>query len=105
LIKLLSNEKNIHNLIVTRGASGSILYNKAKKQFFYANGYANNITDKIGAGDAMLSLIAPCLKSKIDIDVSLLISSLAASQSIENFGNKFSIKKIDILKTLENILK
>ena len=63
-----------------------------KNKFFYADAYAKNIVDKIGAGDTMLSLIAPCLSSKIDIDVSLLISSLAA-QSVESIGNKNSIKK------------
>ena len=53
----------------------------------------------------MLALIAMCLKSKMDDDISLLISSLAAAKSIENYGNETSIKKIEILKTLENILK
>ena len=53
----------------------------------------------------MLSLIGPCLKSKIDSDTSLLISSLAAAQSVETIGNKNSLNKIKILKTLENILK
>ncbi len=105
LMKKLSNEKNIKNLIVTRGGKGSILYNKFESKFFYCDGYATSITDKIGAGDTMLSLIAPCLKKNIDFDTSLLISSLAAAQSIENYGNKYSIKKLDILKTLENIFK
>ena len=105
LIKKLSGHKNINNLIVTRGGKGSILYNKRKNKFFYCDGYATNITDKIGAGDTMLSIIAPCIKSNIDNDISLLISSLAAAQSIENFGNKYSIKKMSILKSLENILK
>ena len=105
LMKNLSKEKNIKNLIVTRGGKGSILLNKQKNKFFYADAYATNIVDKIGAGDTMLSLIGPCLKSKIDFDTSLLISSLAAAQSVENYGNKTSIKKLDILKTLENILK
>ena len=105
LMKKISNEKNIKNLIVTRGGKGSILYSKFKRKFFYCDGYATSITDKIGAGDTMLSIIAPCLKKNIDFDTSLLISSLAAAQSIENFGNKHSIKKLDILKTLENILK
>ena len=105
LIKNLSKEKNIKNLIVTRGGRGSVLFNKNKKKFFFGDAYATNIVDKIGAGDTMLSLIAPCLKLKIDINISLLISSLAAAQSVEDFGNKTSIKKLDILKSLENILK
>ncbi len=105
LMKKLSKEKKIQNLIVTLGGSGSILYNYKKNKIYYADAYAKNIVDKIGAGDTMLSLIAPCLNSKIDIDVSLLISSLAAAQSVENIGNKNSIKKVNILKNLENILK
>lgn len=105
LMKSLSYTKGIKNLIVTRGGQGSILFNKHKNKFFFADAYARNIVDKIGAGDTMLSLIAPCLKSKIDSNISLLISSLAAAQSVEDFGNKMSIKKIDILKSLDNLLK
>ena len=101
----LSKEKMIKNLIVTLGGKGSVLYNRKKNKYFYIDAYANNIVDKVGAGDTMLSLIGPCLKSKIDSDTSLLISSLAAAQSVETIGNKNSLNKIKILKTLENILK
>ena len=53
----------------------------------------------------MLSIIGPCLKSKLEIDITLLISSLAAAQSVETMGNKDTISKIKMLKTLENLLK
>ena len=105
LMRNLTKEKNIQNLIVTRGGDGATLYNKKNNKFFYVDAYANNIVDKIGAGDTMLSLIGPCIKSKIDSDTTLLISSLAASQSVESMGNRYSINKITILKTLENFLK
>ena len=52
----------------------------------------------------MLSVIGLCLKSKL-IVISLLISSLAAAQSVGSIGNKNTIKKLKILKTLESILK
>ena len=104
-MKNLSKEKKIDNLIVTRGGKGSIMFNRKKNKFSSSDAYATNIIDKIGAGDTMLALIAMCLKSKMDDDISLLISSLAAAKSIENYGNETSIKKIEILKTLENILK
>ena len=41
----------------------------------------------------------------MDKDIALLLSSLAASQSVESLGNKNTISKLKILKTLENILK
>ena len=84
---------------------GSILFNKSSNKYYYSEAYAEKIIDKIGAGDTMLSVIGPCIKSNMDFDISLLVSSLAAAQSVESMGNKNSINKIKILKTLENILK
>ena len=53
----------------------------------------------------MLSLIGPCLKTKVDYETTLLIGSLAAAHSVETIGNKDTIDKINFLKTLDNILK
>ena len=61
--------------------------------------------DKIGAGDAMLSLMSLCLQAKLNNDFSLLFGSLAAAQSVESIGNQHSINKSSILKSLENMLK
>ncbi len=105
LMKKLSLEQNIENLVVTRGTDGSILYNKKDKKFNLCAAYAKNSVDKIGAGDAMLSIIALCLKSGFDRDLALLTASLAAAQSVETIGNKEPVNKTKILKTLENILK
>ncbi len=105
LIKKLSLDQNVNNLVVTRGTSGAILYNKKDKKFNLCAAYAKNSVDKIGAGDAMLSIIALCLKSGFDRDLALLTASLAAAQSVETIGNKEPVNKTKILKTLENILK
>ena len=45
-----------------------------------------------------------CLYNKVDINLSLLISSLAAAQSVNTIGNKESISKVKLLKELEHIL-
>ena len=61
--------------------------------------------DKVGAGDALLALLSACLCSKIDETVSLLIASLAAAQSVKTIGNKESINKTQIVKSLQSIIK
>ena len=53
----------------------------------------------------MLSVIGLCLKNKIDLDLSLLLSSLAAAQSVKTMGNKKSLDKISLIKSLEHLLK
>ena len=45
------------------------------------------------------------LETKINNDLTLLIASLAAAQSVETIGNKEVINKIKILKSIEHLLK
>jgi len=105
LMKKLSKQQKIKNLVVTRGESGSIFYSHEEKKFNYCDAFIKTAVDKIGAGDAMLSIIALCLKSGFDKELALLISSLAGAQSVNTIGNKDSINKTKILKSLEHILK
>ena len=105
LMKKLSYQQKINNVIVTRGKEGALFYNKKNNKYNSSQAYADSVVDKIGAGDAMLSIIALCLKSGFTRELSLLIGSLAAAQSTETIGNKDSVNKIKILKTLEHLLK
>ncbi len=98
-------DQKISNLIVTRGSLGSILLDKKSKKFYYSDAFAKQAVDKIGAGDAMLSLIALSLKAGFSKEFSLLLSSMAGAQSVEEIGNKKSIQKAKILKAIEHILK
>ena len=104
LMRKLTSERKIKNLIVTKGKDGSIIYNSQEKKFDYCPALANNDIDKIGAGDAMLSIAALCLNSNLDRNLSLLLGSLAAAQSVESIGNK-KIDKFKILKSLDNFIK
>ena len=105
LIKKLSKDQKIKNLIVTSGKKGATLYNLKENNFLFSDALAKKIVDKIGAGDAMLGLIALCLKSGVDKSLSLLVGSLAASYSTETIANKEPITKIKMLKGIEHLLK
>jgi len=105
LMKKLSAQQKINNLVVTRGKQGALLYNKKFNKFNSCEAYARTVVDKIGAGDAMLSIVVLCLKNGFSRELSLLVGSLAAAQSTETMGNKESVNKTRILKTLEHMLK
>jgi sugar/nucleoside kinase (ribokinase family) len=90
--------------VVTQGSCGSFLYEKNKNTFYKSGAFAKIALDKVGAGDAMLSILSISLYKKIDINLALLISSLAAAQSVRTIGNKFSISKNTLLKELEHFL-
>ena len=105
LMRLLSQKQLIDNLIVTRGDSGSLMYDKRKNKFFECEAFATRVIDKVGAGDTMLSLISVMLRANIDKNLALLSASLAAASSVESQGNSESIKKINIIKSIEHLIK
>ena len=99
----LKKKSKASNVLVTKGKDGAILIHKNK--IFECPGFANNVVDKIGAGDAMLALISCSLKSGFDPDLSLFIGSLAAAQSVETIGNSVPVDKLKLIKTFRHALK
>ena len=104
-MKILSKRITAKLLIVTSGQDGLTLYDKKNNKFLYCPAYASRIIDKIGAGDTMLAILSVLLKSKIDIDLSLFIGSLAAAESVESIGNSKFIRKNLLLKKAEHMMK
>jgi len=102
ITKQLAKQFKIKYLAVTRGSKGLILYNK--NIFYESPAFEKKVLDKIGAGDAMLSILAICIYKKIDTDLALLICSFAAAQSIRTIGNKSCTNKNTLIKEIEHFL-
>ena len=58
LISSLSKKLKSKSIIVTRGNEGSVFLESRKKTFITCPAFATNISDKVGAGDAMLSVFS-----------------------------------------------
>ena len=95
---------NANYISVTRGKEGAFLLNDRKLPVV-CPGFATQVVDKIGSGDALLALLSACLYSKIDDDLSLFIASIAAAQSVETIGNSVPVNKVMLLKIISHFLK
>ena len=91
-------------LVITRGISGSILFDNKLNRYFCPS-FNSRPIDKIGAGVAMLAILTILLKNKIDPRICLLIASLASSKVISYLGNSYSINKMELERDLEFLLK
>ena len=91
-------------LVITRGISGSILFDHKLNKYFCPS-FNSRPIDKIGAGDAMLAILSILLKNKIDPRICLLIASLASSKVISYLGNSYSINKMELERDLEFLFK
>ena len=95
---------NANYITVTQGIKGAFLLNDSKLPVI-CPGFATQVVDKIGSGDALLALLSVCLYSEIDDDLSLFIASLAAAQSVESIGNSKPVNKVSLLKTISHSLQ
>ena len=105
LIKELSEKNNSNYIMVTRGKKGLMLFNKKKKKFYTAPGFANMINDKVGAGDSMIPIVSICLMNKVDEELSILLGSIFAAESIKHEANNFNFSKNQLLDIIETMLK
>ena len=104
LAKKYKKIKNCKYLSVTQGKQGAFIIDE-KSKVFSCPAFLTEAKDKIGAGDAFLSLISLCHYKKIDSNLSIYLASLAAAKSADTIGNKAPIKKNEILKIISHSLK
>jgi rfaE bifunctional protein kinase chain/domain/rfaE bifunctional protein nucleotidyltransferase chain/domain len=104
MANILKDMINTKYISVTRGRSGAFLINENKAPE-RCPGFASQVIDKIGSGDALLALISVCLFSDFDEKLSLFIGSLAAAQSVETVGNSVPVSKTKLLKIISHLLK
>ena len=104
LMKKIKQNLGLKKLILTRGKQGVISLNNDNK-FYYCGAFSNRVVDKVGSGDCLMSIVSlfSCMKSNEYL--SLVASSLAASDAVQNFGNDKIANKNKILKSIEHILK
>ena len=100
----LLKKNNLKNLIVTMGNNGVLLVNNKGKKYT-CPAFAIKSTDKVGAGDAMLSMVALGFKLNLQPEIILLLGSIAASFSVETIGNKESLDFYKFDRTIEYLLK
>lgn len=105
LIKKLCQFKSVKSVIVTSGSAGATLYNKSDDKFIFCPAFAKKVIDKVGAGDAMLSIVSLIKALKFNDYIALLSGSLAASNSVESVSNSsvFNINKL--LKLIKHLTK
>jgi rfaE bifunctional protein nucleotidyltransferase chain/domain len=104
LAKILIKRNKIKNLIITKGKDGVVLYKNDFKPIF-CPAFVSQSIDKVGAGDAMLSISSLAINQGLDSELVLFLGSIAAAISVKNVGNKVSVNINDLVRIIEHMLK
>ncbi len=89
---------------VTRGAQGCLTYSQ-RHGFAHVPAVATSAKDRVGAGDAFLSVAAPCVARGAAMEIVGLVGNAAGAQAINTVGHRESAARPALIKQIECLLK
>lgn len=105
LSEQIGERVHVKQLAVTRGTRGVMMYDRTKKSFHKVPALSTRVVDRIGAGDAFLSLAGLCVAKGLDADVAAFVGSVAAAMDVQIVCNREPVNPVDLRKYVSTLLK
>jgi sugar/nucleoside kinase (ribokinase family) len=100
----IANKFNCERVTVTRGRNGCLCYSRTDG-FVEVPAFAGKVLDRMGAGDAFLSLTALCVAQKVPLETVGFIGNAVGAQAVATVGHRSSIERASLYKHIEALLK
>jgi rfaE bifunctional protein nucleotidyltransferase chain/domain len=101
----VANKLGAKGFAVTRGTKGVILFDSINEVFHRVPALSSRVIDRIGAGDAFLSLASLCLAGGLDSKVANFVGSVAAAMDVQIVCNREPIDPLNLKKYVTTLLK
>jgi len=105
LCELISEKLDVGQMSITRGLKGVLAYDHDERSFLQVPALSSRVVDRIGAGDAFLSLSALCLGKGLDTNISAFIGAVAAAMDVQIVCNRDPIQPTGLKKFVTTLLK
>ena len=96
---------NAKHVSITRGTNGAIMLNRDNNEIHRAPVLSTKVIDRIGAGDAFLSLAGICLGGGLPSELTTFVASAAAAIDVQIVCNRDPINPVDLYKYITTLLK
>lgn len=90
--------------VVTRGRRGALVRNHTG-DFIEVPSFAQNIVDRVGAGDAFFAVTSLAAAQSVQAELLGFIGNVAGSLAVEILGNKKAIDRQSMYKFITNLLR
>jgi len=92
------------NFLVTRGAAGCLIHNR-DQGFFEVPAFAIRVVDRVGAGDAVLSITSPCVAVGVPPQVLGFIANVVGAEACTIMGHRSSIEPTSLFRHVTSLMK
>lgn len=90
IMEEVAQKLDCDTLLVTQGQIGNLLFNR-KEGFFRSPSLSNQILDRVGAGDAVLSATTICVAQGAPVDVVGFIGNIVGAHAVATVGHRTSL--------------
>ena len=104
VVRTFADRLGCKRVVVTRGKNGCLCYGP-EEGFFEVPAFAGQVVDRIGSGDAFLSVTAPCVAQNVPLEVVGFIGNVAGAQAVATVGNRTPIQRGPLIRHIEHLLK
>jgi len=104
LMHSMAEKIGCSQFVVTRGRNGCSVCDEGGG-FIKVPSFAQNVVDRVGAGDAFLSVTSLAATQGTPNEVLGFIGNVVGSLAVEILGNKKSIDKLSVKKYITSLLK
>lgn len=104
IIEDVSRRLGAERVVVTRGKNGCLCYSRSEG-FVEVPAFAGQVIDRMGAGDAFLSIAALCAAQGAPMEVLGFIGNAVGAQAVATVGHASSIEQASLVKHIQAILK
>jgi len=95
----------VKGFAVTRGTKGVVFFDSSKDTFHRVPALSSRVIDRIGAGDAFLSLASLCMAGGLESTVANFVGSVAAAMDVQIVCNREPIDPVNLKKYVSTLLK
>lgn len=104
LMRQVSSRLKCDRVTVTRGHRGSITY-AGNGEFHEVPVLSHDVVDRVGAGDAYLSITSPCVAMGYPMDIVGFIGNAVGALAVLVVCNRSSIEEVPLFKFITTLLK
>lgn len=103
IMKDLMRQSDYRYMILTKGEVGCFVGRNKGRTIINVPSLANKHVDRVGAGDAFLSIVSPLLAINTPLEITGLVGNAVGALAIEIIGNKESITKRGLCDFIRNL--
>jgi rfaE bifunctional protein kinase chain/domain/rfaE bifunctional protein nucleotidyltransferase chain/domain len=104
IISDVAGRLNCDRMMITRGSQGVLCYS-SEEGFFEVPALGNRIVDRVGAGDAVLSVTSLCVAQNAPMPVVGLIGNAVGAQAVVTVGNQRRVERVPLIRFIQSALK